>query len=409
MGILDRWNWKNIVTKPLETIKGSLETPGGLLGQDSVTNPTKLQEQYTPNSNLPSINQPTGNPTTPEGAGTYNYDYSGTSGGNSNTQNQVNVLEDITNRRNELAQKERQSTLDSIARRIGNLGSTFEQNKQLAENERTKSGEIAQRTATNSLTAIDEALAQALPTLEKNKSDVIDTSEQNINKVAEQLRQQFAGRNALDSTFFAKALGESTASLAKQKTDQLFNINQSISDAKLQATQQKRSISIELQNQIENLDLKKQQYLSQLEQEYNNGMLSLKDLQDAANLQYENFATENEINKIGQLAQLSYNLDSYISDLSDRQTTTTNAINSLSSTGSNYTPDTSSSNALLNQFATALSNTQATGSSTSPYLMSSSKKSDDELSALEKALGYSTASNNNTSNISSYVNQLLGI
>lgn len=405
MGLFDRWNWKNIVTKPLETIKGSLETPGGLLGPNSVTTPAQIQEQWTPSSStaMPSINsENTGNPTTP----TVGYNITG-GGTTSNAQNQVNVLEDVTNRRNELAQKERQQTLDQITRRIGNLGSTFEQNKGLAETERTKYGEIAQRTASNSITAIDEALAQALPTLEKNKSDVIDTSEQNINKVSEQLRQQFAGRNALDSTFFAKALGESTASLAKQKTDQLFNINQSISEAKLQATQQKRDINIELQNQLEQLDLKKQQYLAQLEQEYNNGMLSLKDLQDAANLQYENFATENEINKIGQLAQLSYNLDSYIGDLSSRQATTVNAINSLSSTGSDYTADTTSSNALLNQYQTALTNTKNANTATSPFQITSSKSglSDEELSALEKALGYSSAK----SNVSSYVNKMLGI
>jgi hypothetical protein len=266
---------------------------------------------------------------------------------------QRQLLEDSARQRMEQAQRLRDTTIGSADRREGFLGEQYNQNKALGEQAYGSSVATAKERAQLSLQDIDEALAQTLPQLERNRTNVIEDTERARYNVNNSMRRQFESRNATDSTWYDKATAEATADLYRQRGDQLFQIEQAVTSAKTQATSQKRAVNTELNSVLRDLEIRKNEQMTQLEQAYRQGLIELTDIREMANLNLENFATESEIQKIGQLQQVQFNLDSYLQGLAEREAEIRNQLAAAGATGIDYSANVGNAEGFIAQLAAA--------------------------------------------------------
>lgn len=218
-----------------------------------------------------------------------------------------------------MKQQQRDSTLGFVEKRRGQLNDVYSDNKRLAQEGYGANVATAEESASLSLKTIDEALSQTLTQAEKVKTDTIEAGEKGRIDVEDTLRREFSGRNALDSTFYARALAEETADIIKQKNDQLFQVSQIVQTAKTQASLKQQEVKNQLNSIKRDLDIKKNTYLTTLQQQYNQGVLGLDELTAQTTLESESFASELEIQKIGQLQQIQFNLDNYLLGLKERE------------------------------------------------------------------------------------------
>lgn len=251
------------------------------------------------------------------------------------------------------AQKLRDATLNSAGQRESFLNTQYQQNQALGNQAYDASTQTANEKAQLSLTDIDSALAQTLPTLDRSKTTAIEDTEQARNQTEDTLRRQFEGRNAVDSTFYGKAAAEATAGLYRQRNDQIFQIDQAITTATTQAASQKRAVQTDLNSVLRDLEVKKNQQMTQLQQQYSQGLIDLNDVKQAANLTLDQFASESEIQKIGQLQQISFNLDNYMQGLNERQADVRTQLAAAGATGIDYSANTGDANAFIQQLAAA--------------------------------------------------------
>lgn len=251
------------------------------------------------------------------------------------------------------AQKLRDATLNSANQREGFLNDQYAQNMQLGNQSYDASTQTANEKAQLSLQDINDALNQTLPSLDRNKSNVIDSTETARNSTEDQLRRQFEGRNAVDSTFYGKAAAEATAGLYKQRNDQVFQIDQAITTAHTQAASQQRAVKTDLNAVLRDLSIKKNEQMAQLQQAYSQGKLSLNDVKQAAQLSLDSFASETEIQKIGQLQQISFNLDNYMQGLQEKQAAVRQQLAASGATGVDYSANMNDANAFMQQLAAA--------------------------------------------------------
>lgn len=274
-------------------------------------------------------------------------------------ESQANLTDLATQERNRLNAARREQTLGLIGRQRSTLSQNRDANRQLAVDEFGRNTNLAQGQANLATQDIDAALNQTTSSLQRNRGQVVDQSEEARIRTEDAIRRNFDARGAQDSTFYARALAEGLSGIEKQRADQLFQVDQAITTAAQTAASQKNQISQQRDATLAELEGRKNSYLAQLEQQYNAGLLSLEELEAQASLDAAQFATEQEIARIGQLEQISFNLDQYLNGLNDRRIQVQMELEQAGRTGANFNIDMSGRDNLLARIQKGLPRTQA--------------------------------------------------
>lgn len=232
----------------------------------------------------------------------------------------------------EAKQKEIDATMGIIGNRRNVLSQDYNQNQQLAESQYGQNVNQAQSQTDTTLAQIDRMLADALNPLGQQKTTITENAAKARSTAEDALRRNFEGRGALDSSFYAKALAEGFSNIGEQELNQIKEVDNAITSAVTQTKNQKENITQQLNSTILGLQQKKQAYLAELDQAYRQGNISLDELQAQTNIDASQFASEQEISKIGQLQQIQFNLDNYLLELADRQAQASAAIQSSTNT-----------------------------------------------------------------------------
>jgi hypothetical protein len=242
---------------------------------------------------------------------------------------QASLVQQTALQQQQIAQQQRDATLGFIGQRQTNLQNQFNANQANANQATQQNSALANSQAQLSLGDIDTALTGAVGNLNHSATDVTNQQAQQQIALQDQLRSNFAGRGAIDSSYYGNALAKGLADLTSQGNDQMFQIHQGITNAQNQALQQKSAIQQALQEQLTGLQQKKNDYMSQLQKDYEDGNISLEQAKVQANQDLSKFASQSELDKIGKLQQIHFSLDNYIQGLQNKAATAKASLGSI--------------------------------------------------------------------------------
>lgn len=173
-------------------------------------------------------------------------------------------------------------------------------------------------------------------------------------QVSRDTRGNFGARGALDSTYYTRALQAGLGDIGVQEQEQIKTITESLDKARSDAMKQKDRINADMQQVLGDLEDKRQASLKDLEQQYQQGMISLDQLQAEAGADPTKWAQPSELNKINALVNSNFAIDSYLNDIDTRATETINSINEQKKNTQGFSIDLANVNTLLNSLGKGL-------------------------------------------------------
>jgi hypothetical protein len=100
-----------------------------------------------------------------------------------------------------------------------------------------------------------------------------------------------------------------------QEKVQLTAITQALDKARGEATKQKNQIEMSLNLALQDLEAKRQSSLKALDDQYNNGMITLAQYENEAGAPITKWATPEELSKVKTLADTNFAVDQYITSI----------------------------------------------------------------------------------------------
>jgi len=211
------------------------------------------------------------------------------------------------------------------------------------------SGRASQGTAD-----INASMALAETQGAKNTTDVRMGAEGARYQTGQNIKNNFAARGAIDSSYFQRAMDAGLGDINTQEKTNISNITQALDRARGEATKQKNSIEMELNIALQDLEEKRQDSLASLQSQYDSGVISLQQMEYEANQPISKFASTEEINKIQALSDTNYQVDSYLTNIDNQAETALGQITASSGATKQAGIDMSNVNNLLGSLSKGL-------------------------------------------------------
>ena len=129
------------------------------------------------------------------------------------------------------------------------------------------------------------------------------------------ITSNFSARGAIDSSYFQRAMDAGLGDIDNQEKVQLTAITQALDKARGEATKQKNQIEMSLNLALQDLEAKRQSSLKALDDQYNNGMITLAQYENEAGAPITKWATPEELSKVKTLADTNFAVDQYITSI----------------------------------------------------------------------------------------------
>lgn len=208
-----------------------------------------------------------------------------------------------------------QDYLDLINSQYGILSNSYNTGINDANGQAVGSAARAQGTYQNNVNTIDSQMNDAQAISDKNLATVNQTGGQSLANTQIGIRNNFAARGALDSTYFRNAMQSGTADIQGQMSEQINYITTTLQKTKDAVLKQKQILQNQLYDTMQSIDQQKMKVLSDLKSQYDNGTLSLNELRIQADQPATKFATSTDIAKLTQLQNASISIDNYLGNL----------------------------------------------------------------------------------------------
>jgi len=214
-------------------------------------------------------------------------------------------------------------------------------------------------------TAVSAKASQNIYDINSSMADAEKTGAENIKTVRTgadtaryntktSITNNFSARGAIDSSYFQRALDAGLGDINNQEKAQLTQITQALDKARTEATKQKNLIQMDLDIALQDLEAKRQASLRDLETQYNNGMISLAQMENEANAPISKYATTEELNQIEALANTNFEVDKYITSIDTQAQSAIDRIKASASETQQAGVDLSSVNNLLGSLSKGL-------------------------------------------------------
>jgi hypothetical protein len=207
-----------------------------------------------------------------------------------------------------LAQQNLDVSLGNINRRRSQLGEYFGGQKSLAQQQAEAQIAASRRNAEIGRTDLQGELAQFGT---ETQAKTIDQTEQAARakvEVEQALRRNFAGRDALDSSFFAGAVAKGIGGISETEMKNKRALASALENATAQTNRALSKIDTDLRNKEEEISIRRDSYLSELQKAYDDGRISLDEAEQQAQMGFREFMTETELAQLEKLQQIQFNL-----------------------------------------------------------------------------------------------------